>query len=182
MATQYGFLINMEDCYGCKTCAVACKSENQTPAGVQWRRVREFTTENPNSISFLTMSCNHCDEPQCMEVCPVSAYSKRDDGIVVQDHDRCVGCRMCLLGCPYGAPQYDPVEGKTSKCNMCVDRIDNGQLPRCVEACPAKIIKFGEISELRKEYGADLQVIEDRFNFPNHKVTGPNIVILPPRN
>lgn len=176
--TQYGFVINLQDCYGCKTCAVACKSERQTPTGVQWRKVREFRTEKPNTLNFLSMSCNHCDEPQCMEVCPVSAYTKRDDGIVIQDHERCLGCRSCVMACPYGAPQYDPVEKKVSKCDMCVDRIDQGLKPACVESCPGNVLKWGEIEELRKEYGNDIEVVERMYNLPSHKISKPNIVIV----
>lgn len=181
MAKQFGFAINMQECYGCKTCAVACKSENMTPKGVNWRTVREFTTEDPLSQAFLPMSCNHCDEPACMEVCPVSAYTKRDDGIVIQDHDKCIGCRSCVMACPYSAPQYDPVEKKVSKCDMCYERVDEGLLPRCVEACPADVIKFGEVEELRAEFGDDIEVVEKMYNMPSHKITKPNIVIIAPK-
>lgn len=176
--TQYGFVINLQDCYGCKTCAVVCKSENQTAKGVQWRRVRELRTENPNTINFLSMSCNHCDEPQCLKVCPVSAYTKRDDGIVIQDHERCLGCRSCVMACPYSAPQYDPVEKKVSKCDMCVDLVDQGLKPKCVELCPGNVLKFGDIEELRAEYGNDIDVIERQYNLPSHKISKPNIVII----
>lgn len=176
---QYGFVINLKDCYGCKTCAVACKSENQTPAGVQWRKVREFRTGNPNEINFISMSCNHCDEPQCMQVCPVSAYTKREkDGIVIQDHERCLGCRSCVMACPYGAPQYDPVEKKVSKCDMCVDLVDQGLQPKCVQACPASVLKWGEISELRAQFGNDIEVIESKYHMPRHKISKPNVVII----
>lgn len=178
MASQYGFVINTQDCYGCKSCEVACKSEHNTPKGVSWRRVREFKTEDPHSQTFLSMSCNHCDEPQCMKVCPVSAYSKREDGIVIHDYDKCLGCRSCVMACPYGAPQYDPVAKKVSKCNMCYERIDQGLVPRCVEACPAQIIKWGEISELRAEFGDDIEVVERIHNIPSHKISKPNIVII----
>lgn len=180
MAKQFGFAINMQDCYGCKTCAVACKSENLTPEGVNWRTVREFTTENPLSQNFLPMACNHCDEPACMEVCPVSAYTKRDDGIVIQDHDKCIGCRSCVMACPYSAPQYDPATKKVSKCDMCYERVDEGLLPRCVEACPADVIKFGEVSELRAEFGDDIEIVEKMYDMPSHKLTKPNIVIIAP--
>ncbi|GIN62466.1 4Fe-4S ferredoxin [Robertmurraya siralis] len=175
---QYGFVININDCYGCKTCSVACKSENLTAKGITWRKVREFRVENPNRMDFISMSCNHCDDPQCMKVCPVSAYTKRDDGIVLQDHEKCLGCRSCVMACPYSAPQYDPVEQKVSKCDMCVERIDQGLIPRCVESCPAQIIKFGEINELRAEYGNDIEVVESMYNMPSHKISQPNVVII----
>lgn len=68
-----------------------------------WRRVREFNEDQPNAQAFITMSCNHCDDPQCLKVCPADTYTKREDGIVVQDHDKCIGCQMCIMACPYNA-------------------------------------------------------------------------------
>lgn len=179
MVRQYGFLFDMRGCYGCKTCSMACKSENATPAGVLWRRVREFHYDDPNAMAFISMSCNHCDDPQCMKVCPADTYSKRPDGIVVQDHDKCIGCRMCIMACPYNAPVFDPVEGKTSKCNLCAERLDEGLLPRCVASCPAGVLQFGDIDELRARHSADLARIETRYSLPDHRISQPNIVIIP---
>ena len=179
MVRQYGFLVDMRGCYGCKTCSMACKSENATPAGVLWRRVREFHFDAPNAMAFISMSCNHCDDPQCMKVCPADTYSKRPDGIVVQDHDKCIGCRMCIMACPYNAPVFDPVEGKTSKCNLCAERLDEGLLPRCVASCPAGVLQFGDIDELRARHSAGLARIETRYSLPDHRISQPNIVIIP---
>lgn len=179
MTKQYGFLIDIKRCYGCKTCSMACKSENHTPPGVLWRRVREYETDGPNSEGFISMSCNHCDDPQCMKVCPADTYHKRPDGIVVQDHEKCIGCRMCIMACPYNAPVFDPHEGKTSKCNMCAERLDEGLLPRCVLSCPAGVLKFGDINELRKIHTTDWAVLEARYHMPDHRISGPNVVIIP---
>ncbi|HEU6438412.1 MAG TPA: 4Fe-4S dicluster domain-containing protein [Nitratidesulfovibrio sp.] len=171
----------MNGCYGCRTCSLACISENATPRGTLWRKVREFNTDDPNAIAFISMSCNHCDDPQCMNVCPANTYSKRPDGIVIQDHGKCIGCRMCIMACPYSAPVFDPAEGKTSKCNLCAERLDEGLVPRCVESCPAGVLRFGDIEQLRKEYGENLSRIEVRYNLPDHSVSKPNIVIIPAR-
>ncbi|WP_336432504.1 4Fe-4S dicluster domain-containing protein [Providencia rettgeri] len=178
MVKQYGFLINTKDCYGCRTCSMACKSENVTPPGVLWRRVREFNDDSPNTQAFITMSCNHCDDPQCLKVCPADTYTKRADGIVVQDHEKCIGCQMCIMACPYHAPVFDPAEGKTSKCNMCAERLDEGLLPRCVEPCPTGAIEFGDITELRKKHTTNWAVLEQRYNMPDHTISHPNIVII----
>ncbi|GLO60547.1 4Fe-4S ferredoxin [Vibrio sp. MACH09] len=179
MTKQYGFLVDLDACYGCKTCSMACKTENATPYGVSWRNVREFKTQNPNSLVDITMSCNHCDDPKCMEVCPANTYSKRADGIVVQDHEKCVGCQMCIMACPYDAPKYDAAKGKTSKCDMCATRLDVGLQPRCVESCPAGVIKFGPIDELRAQYGDTNWVeLEKRFGMPDHTITNPNIILM----
>ncbi|MDR2503632.1 MAG: 4Fe-4S dicluster domain-containing protein [Deltaproteobacteria bacterium] len=181
MVKQYGFFVDMSGCYGCKTCTMACVSENTTSKGVLWRKVREFNTDDPSSGAFLSMSCNHCDNPQCLNACPANAYNKRPDGIVVQDHERCIGCRMCVMACPYNAPVFDPDEGKTSKCNLCAERLDEGLAPRCVESCPAAVLRYGEIDVLRQEYGASLARIVDRYKFPDPSVIRPNIVIIPAR-
>lgn len=178
MAKQYGFVIDIKNCYGCKTCSMACKSEHDNPHGVLWRRVREFTSDNPNTQGFISMSCNHCDDPQCMKVCPAGTYTKRPDGIVVQDHDRCIGCRMCIMACPYNAPVFDPAEGKTSKCNMCADYIDQGMTPRCVESCPGGVLHFGEIEQLRAEHQTNWELIEARYHMPDHTISHPNVVII----
>lgn len=182
MASQYGFVIDIQGCYGCKTCEVICKSEKHTPPGVRFRRVREFTTEEPNTQAFVTMACNHCDNPKCVEVCPVEAYSVRDDGIVVQDYELCIGCQACIEACPYESPQYDADENKVSKCDMCAELIDQGLEPKCVEMCPGEVLKFGKIDELRKEYGSDIKIIEEDYDMPSHKITEPNFVIVPMRN
>lgn len=127
----------------------------------------------------LPANSGYSDDPQCMKVCPASTYSKRPDGIVVQDHDKCIGCRMCIMACPYNAPVFDPQEGKTSKCNLCAERLDEGLLPRCVESCPAGVLLFGEIEELRKLHITDWASLEARYHLPDHRISGPNIVIIP---
>jgi DMSO reductase iron-sulfur subunit len=175
MAKQLGFYMNMQACYGCQTCEISCKSENKLPAGVRWRRVRKFTTDNPVTASNLSMACNHCDHPQCVKVCPAGAYSKRPDGIVIQDHKKCIGCRMCIMACPYNAPVYDPEEGKTSKCNLCAERLDAGLPPRCVDACPGKALEYGELLDLQNKYGREQAIVDS----PSPHITNPSIVINP---
>lgn len=172
---QKGFYMNMQACYGCQTCEIACKSKNSLPPGVRWRRVRAFTSETPPALSTLSMACNHCNHPECVRVCPVRAYTKRPDGIVVQDHGRCIGCRMCIMACPYHAPSFDPKEGKTSKCNYCVDRVDQGLPPRCVEACPASAMAAGELADLKRQFSGG-NAIQDS---PPADITGPSVVINP---
>ena len=180
MAGQYGFLIDMRRCNGCRTCSMACKSENATPPGVLWRRVRQFTPDDPNDIAFISMSCNHCDEPQCLKACPAHTYVKRPDGIVAQEHHEfCVGCRMCVMACPYNAPVFDRAEGKTGKCDLCAARIDEGLKPRCAEACPSGALRFGEIAELRKGREDETSLIARRCRLPDPSHSKPNIVILP---
>ena len=177
MNKQYGFLFDITACYGCKTCSMACKSEHKTPKGVLWRKVTEYTTQEPVSQNFISMACNHCDKPICVDVCPVEAYSKRDDGIVVQDHEKCIGCKQCIENCPYKTPVYNPAENKVSKCDLCADRLDAGMEPRCVEACPGNALYYGDIKELKKNVKMDWTEYEKRFGLPDHKITMPNLII-----
>lgn len=175
MSNQVAFYINMERCTGCKTCEVACKSERQLPTGVRWRRVRDFASESPPSVSHLSLACNHCADPACIKVCPVKAYSKRPDGVVVQNHAACIGCKACIGACPYGAPAFDARESKTSKCDYCADRVDQGLGPRCAEACPNDALIAGTLDALERTYGRVRAV----KGFPSPDATGPSIVVKP---
>jgi molybdopterin-containing oxidoreductase family iron-sulfur binding subunit len=106
---RYGMVIDTRRCVGCRACVVACKAENNTPPGVNYNVVVEDTRDNPDDRPlFLTKPCFHCENPPCTDVCPVSATFKREqDGIVVIDYDRCIGCRYCITACPYGARTFD---------------------------------------------------------------------------
>lgn len=175
MTRQVGFYANMANCYGCQTCQVACKSEQQTASAVSMRQVRHFNTNNPPSHATLSMGCNHCKTPVCLKSCPVKAYSKLDNGIVYQDHSRCIGCKMCIMACPYSVPKYDPREGKTSKCSYCKERFEKGLNPQCVEACPGGNIKAGYLDELNAKY----EGVQEFPGMPIASITKPSIVINP---
>ena len=99
-----GFYVNSADCYGCKSCQVACATEKVLTPGVFIRRVRQINAAAPGGHAFVSMACNHCDEPACVANCPVGAYQKMDNGLVVQDHDKCIGCKTCIEACPFHAP------------------------------------------------------------------------------
>ncbi len=102
--TRYAMAVDLDRCQGCRACVEACKIENNTPSAVFWMHVFRFEQgEYPETqISFLPRPCQHCDNPPCAKVCPVGARFKRDDGIVLTDYDRCIGCRYCEVACPYG--------------------------------------------------------------------------------
>jgi molybdopterin-containing oxidoreductase family iron-sulfur binding subunit len=107
---RYGMVIDTRRCVGCKACMVACKAENKTPPGVSYTVVVEEAVANrfDDKPIFMTKPCFHCENPPCVDVCPVSATFKRaQDGIVAIDYDRCIGCRYCITGCPYGARYFD---------------------------------------------------------------------------
>ncbi len=114
---RYAMVIDLNRCIGCTSCAVACKMHNAIPPGLWWRRVDSFGTElhpiasgeypNKLHILYLTIACMHCDNPPCVNVCPVGASFKREDGLVLIDYERCIGCRYCMTACPYGARQFN---------------------------------------------------------------------------
>ena len=170
---QIGFLYDQTKCVGCRVCQAACKETNNWEEGVEWRRV--LTSETRKNV-FLSISCNHCENPACANVCPVGAYTKRTkDGIVIQNPDKCIGCKYCMYACPYQAPQFSDKTGRVSKCHFCYERQDRGELPACVENCPMGALKFGKISELRKTYGETAQVP----GVPEPEITNPSWVIIP---
>ncbi len=123
----------------------------------------------------VSLACNHCQRPICVEVCPARAIAKRPDGIVLIDSDRCLGCKYCSWACPYGAPQYDERTGRMTKCTFCADNIDAGLAPACVAACPLRALDFGDRTELEARYGAEKVV----YPLPGAVLTEPALVLLP---
>jgi formate dehydrogenase iron-sulfur subunit len=142
---QYRFHFDMGSCIGCKCCVVACNEQNGNPASINWRRVGEMEGGvYPNAQrAFLSMGCNHCLEPTCLEGCPVDAYSKDPvTGIVRHNADTCIGCQYCTWNCSYGVPQFNPERGVVGKCDMCHGRLELAQAPACVNACPEGAIQI----------------------------------------
>mgnify|MGYP000212258789 CR=1 FL=1 len=167
---RLGLVIDLDVCVGCHACAVSCKQWNASgttgalsdyqpygaePSGVWFNRIRHFEVgayPNSKTINF-PMSCMHCEDADCVTVCPTGAsYKRAEDGIVLVDQDKCMGCNYCSWACPYGAREYDPSHGVMKKCTLCVDRIYNEYLapedrvPACVRACPLQVIYWAESS------------------------------------
>jgi molybdopterin-containing oxidoreductase family iron-sulfur binding subunit len=159
---------------------MACKVKNHTPPEIFWARVlKSEQGKFPNTVrQALPVLCMQCDEPSCMEVCPTGATIQLDNGIVIVDKDKCMGCKYCMMGCPYGArysvekwesyfPEGLPLSeyeewakeyweekfgvGVATKCDFCRDLLEEGKLPACVEACSAKARTFGDLDDLDSE-------------------------------
>lgn len=186
MKQQYGFHVDVSKCTGCKTCQVACKALNESPPGVSYRRVYEYagggwkdngdgTWGNDVFAYYVSVSCNHCEDPLCVRSCPTTAMHKDENNLVSVDHDKCVGCRYCEWACPYGAPQYNAAMGQMTKCDGCSARLARGEKPLCVAACPLRALDFGPIEELRSKYGQTAAIAP----LPVATLTRPNLVITP---
>ena len=201
--TKLGIAIDLERCVGCHTCANACKMQNNVPTGMLWNRV---TTEGCDVIdgavgtypnltrTFLPVACQHCENPACVKVCPVGAtYKDPDTGVVRQDYDKCIGCRMCMAACPYVGvrsfnweePSYHldfPVGDQdvaphqkhvVEKCTFCWHRLAKGLAPACVEVCSARARIFGDANDPDSEVSqklrerSSMRLLEDRETEPS---------------
>jgi len=159
---QIGFYFDQTRCTGCGACRVACKDWHDIPAGPEnWMRV--LYTENGKFpkpfVAYTVAACWHCQDPVCVPACPAGAIMKREgDGIVIVDRPACLGnaeCdEKCLKACPYDAPQFGPEPGaKMGKCDFCLERIEAGKAPNCVEACPVRALEAGPLKILEEKYG-----------------------------
>jgi Fe-S-cluster-containing dehydrogenase component/formate-dependent nitrite reductase membrane component NrfD len=158
--TRWAWVIDQTRCIGCHACTTACKSENEVPVGVfrTWVKNVEVGTFPQVKRHFAVLRCNHCAEPPCVDVCPVTAMYQRPDGLVDFNHDTCIGCKACMQACPYDAIYIDPDSNTAAKCNFCSHRVDEGLLPACVVVCPEEALLFGDLddptSKVRQALGA----------------------------
>ena len=197
---KYAMVVDLNRCQGCRACTEACKIENNTGQAMFWMHVFRFEdgTFPDTRMSFLPRPCQHCDNAPCVKVCPTGARFKREDGLVLTDSERCIGCRYCELACPYGVnyfnwqkpddSQYSDVinwadpdiqgitggaippyrnpdldkawgaeerrtaggshaKGVMEKCTFCVQRVEQGRQPACVDTCPVTALRFGDVED-----------------------------------
>ena len=168
---KLGLVIDLDTCVGCHACAVNCKEWNTggdlapladvEPYGAEvsgaWlNRIHSFECRSGDEARLVHFpkSCLHCDDAPCVTVCPTGASLKRaEDGIVLVDEDRCMGCGLCAWACPYGAREMDPAAGGMKKCTLCVDRLysedlpEEDRIPACVRTCPANARHFGDLAD-----------------------------------
>jgi tetrathionate reductase subunit B len=176
---NYGMGIDIDKCIGCGRCMQACKTENDVPSEPFFFRtwVERYVIKTDKSVSIKTIStgpeesadavmekdvlrsffvpklCNQCDHPPCVQVCPVGATFKTEDGVILMDTKRCVGCRYCIQACPYGARYLHPVTRVADKCTFCYHRLVKGLLPACVEVCPKQARIFGDMKSIASPLG-----------------------------
>jgi len=192
---RYGMGIDISRCIGCGRCVAACKAENDVPMDDHhfntWieryviRTDGAVTVESPNGgmdgfpalaeeegvrrTFFVPKLCNHCENPPCVQVCPVGATFTTRDGVVLVDEKYCIGCRYCIQACPYGARWFHPTKRVAAKCTLCYHRIVKGLVPACVEACPTGARIFGEVEQRATPLARfmrfnDVQVLKPHLN------------------
>ncbi|MCC6618678.1 MAG: 4Fe-4S dicluster domain-containing protein [Chloroflexi bacterium] len=198
-------VVDTERCIGCWSCAVICKSENNVPLGAWWNRILTEgegldlpTTEHGSEeMSWTPLACQMCENPPCVKVCPVQATYVRDDGVVMMDNERCIGCRYCMIACPYGVRTFNwgtpqrpngletgmvaerPI-GTVEKCTFCVHRLEEGQVPSCVVSCPAGARIFGDLNDPDSRVSRLIRDREGRMLLED-RGTRPKVRYLPAR-
>ena len=178
-------------CIGCRECVIACKKENDLDVDIprRWALDDGLSARNWTSIlerdggKFVRKQCRHCLEPACASACPVGALHKTPEGPVVYDESKCLGCRYCMMACPYGIPRYDwdRQVPYVRKCVMCYDRIKRGGQPACTEACPTKATIFGDRDELLAEAKRRIRENPERYHnkvWGEHEVGGTSVLMI----
>jgi formate dehydrogenase iron-sulfur subunit len=187
--SKYGMLIDTTLCIGCRGCSIACKQWNDLPAVATRQR---GTYQNPPALSastwtnmeyreiergdqvawvFLKRACMHCEHPACASACPVGALRKTTEGPVIYDDRKCIGCRYCMIACPFGIPTFQWDKGLLAqplirKCHFCFDRLSQGMPPACAKTCPSGAIRFGERAQLIAE--AEARIASNPAKYVNH--------------
>jgi molybdopterin-containing oxidoreductase family iron-sulfur binding subunit len=201
MKKRYGMVIDLKRCIGCDACTIACRQAKATSKGILFAKLFKYERGRyPHAkLEYLPVLCMHCAEPPCEEVCPTGATRKQDDGIVVVDSEKCIGCKYCIIACPYGARnafrgrvdyfdgqrtpfeaerEKDHIPGTAEKCDFCVERVLEGREPACVEACVGDARIFGDLNDKESDVS---RLITQRGGFQVNPELGtdPSVYYLP---
>lgn len=148
--TRYAFVIDLDRCIGCQTCEVACKYENNVALGEYWNKVIPMGPfgEFPKvQMYWLPAMCQQCKDAPCVKVCPTGASYRNEDGIVLVNKEVCIGCKYCMMACPYGVRSWNKKEGCVEKCTMCTEL----ETPPCVSNCPGGCRYVGDLDDPSSE-------------------------------
>ena len=207
---KFVMVIDLSRCKSVKACQSACNHAHELNPGQNWIKIYPMQDADHTAPYWEPSTCMHCDEPPCVKVCPVDATFKREDGIVLIDSDRCIGCRFCMAACPYSTRVFNwgepdiPAEvkakpyscetsipqkkGTVGKCDFCADMTRKGELPHCVSACPNGVFFFGDMIEDTVTNGAETfrfsELIRDKAGYRMMEDLGtkPSVYYLPPVN
>jgi Fe-S-cluster-containing dehydrogenase component/formate-dependent nitrite reductase membrane component NrfD len=176
---NYGFVIDLKKCIGCHACTIACKSEHDIPVGANrcWVKTVEKGKFPDTTRFFLPVLCNQCEDAPCMKICPTNALFKRRDGIVDLNGAACIGCRACMVACPYDQLFIDPNTRTAEKCNFCANRVENQLQPACVSVCPTECRIFGDMDDPTSKVAEIIQREAFMVRKPE-KGTGPKVFYL----
>jgi molybdopterin-containing oxidoreductase family iron-sulfur binding subunit len=205
MSQHFVMVVDLHACTGCNTCSVACKQENNLPEGVWWTQVITVGSNGAEAptgdyprlqLDYLPLGCQHCRSGPCVDVCPSSATYRREDGIVMQDPNLCIGCRYCMMVCPYTSvrvfsdarPRYalsfptgdNPIAHRAKtveKCTFCAHRVSRGMEPACVVVCPSRARYFGDRNDPDSEVSR-LLCTRPHFQLLVEKGTAPSVYYL----
>ncbi|HBG19565.1 MAG TPA: hypothetical protein DDY32_09915 [Desulfobulbaceae bacterium] len=181
---KWAMVIDVNRCTGCQACVIACKAQNKTATDQFNTRVLSVEDGNyPESrVVFTPVQCNHCEDPKCVPACPLEATYKLPNGIVVTDWEKCESLGACVQACPYGARFLDArYEDKVDKCDFCLNRLEQGLLPACVEACEANARLFGDMNAPEGEFAEYLKRRDLTVRKPELKIR-TSLLYVPSRN
>jgi Fe-S-cluster-containing dehydrogenase component len=169
---QLGFLVHLERCLGCRSCEFSCKSEHGYDDTFRRKihSLHDHSNQQGHSFHHFSMSCNHCENPVCMSVCPENAIQKKPNGIVVINQSKCTGCGLCEMACPFDAITINPITAKADKCDMCYSRQMRGEKTICMSSCPVQAIEIIDIYDPQSA-----QYEKEAYGFEMKKMTKPSI-------
>ena len=147
---HYAIVVDLDRCIGCHGCEIACKNENNIALGEYWNKVVErgpFGEYPDLEMYFLPTMCQQCQDAPCVNVCPTGASYRDADGMVLVDKEKCIGCKYCMMACPYGVRSWSPSEHEVEKCTLCGQLTSVGEEPKCVAACCASARFYGDLDD-----------------------------------
>ena len=153
--TRNAIVTDLNRCVGCMACMVACKVANGVPVGSYWNKIlrigpskkADYKDDHDVEMYYLCVQCQHCEDPECVKVCPTQASHKTENGTVQIDKSKCIGCQFCVMACPYGVRYLNDEERVVEKCTLCEQRISQGELPQCVMQCGSRARFFGDVEK-----------------------------------
>ncbi len=172
---HYAMLIDAERCTGCAACRLACQMQWQLPPQRFYNRLefRESGTYPQVKQEIVPVQCMHCDNAPCLTVCPTSATYKRSDGLILIDHDKCIGCKYCMAACPYDVRQINE-KGVPEKCRFCADYAMQGEIPPCASTCMNDVRTFGDVDDPNSAISKKMAIIET-YQLAAHHGTKPRV-------